>query len=526
MRRVQLPIVLVFSLLFLSSAGCRVGRAPSRIVYGLTLVPSGIDPHVNASSELGIPLTSVYDTLVYQDPESGEFVPGLAERWEISEDGTVYTFYLRRGVKFHDGTPFNAEAVRFNLERITSDALASQKARFMLGPYEGAEVLDEYTVRIRLREPFAPLLDSLSQVYLGMASPTAVQRWGSDYQLHQVGTGPYIFAEYVPGDHLLLRRNPEYAWGPRLFRHRQAKVDEIEFRFFVDPATRSPALESGEADIMGELPPQDAARLAEDPRFRVHAVAVPGVSLMFFMNITRPPLDQLEVRQALLYGTDRQTIVSTVFRDTSPVAYGPLAAVNFGYEPAVRQMYPYDRSRAMALLDQAGWMDHDGDGLRDRNGQPLSLDLYLMSWGYMPEVGQLLAAQWAELGIGVNSQVVSYPEALQIATEGRHHLIPFTLSGSDPDILRRFFHSQGGFNWSHVQDPNLDAWLEEGARTSDRDERQKLYSRVQLRVMEQALVLPIRDYVNLNGVSAKVQGLRFDARGWFPWLIDVSLAAD
>ena len=496
---------------------------PSRIVYGLTLSPSGIDPHVNASSELGIPLTSVYDTLVYQDPESGDFVPGLAERWTVSDDGRTFTFTLRQDVTFHDGTPFNAAAVRFNLERITSPDLASQKARFMLGPFEGVDVVDEYTVRIHLSEPFAPLLDSLSQVYLGMASPTAVERWGDEYQLHQVGSGPFIFAEYAPGDHLLLRRNPDYAWAPSVYDHDTAQVDEIEFRFFTDPATRSPALETGEADVMGEIPPQDAARLEEDPAFRIEPVPLPGSSLMLFMNTTRPPLDDLLVRQALLYGTDREAIVSTIFRDTSPVAYGPLAAVTFGYDPSLREMYPYDPARAAALLDAAGWVDSDADGVRDRDGEPLLLDLYLMGWGYMPEIGQLLTAQWAELGIGVQSQLVSYPEALEVAGEGRHHLIPFSLSGSDPDILRKFFDSQATFNWSLVEDQQMDELLEQAASLSDQEQRAALYSQVQQRVMDQALVIPIRDYVNLNGVNERVQSLRYDARGWFPWLIDVTV---
>jgi len=188
-------------LVLLGLAGCRAARAgDGRLVYGLTLAPSGLDPDVNLSSELGIPLTSVYDTLVFQDPQTREFVPGLAERWDISDDGLVYTFYLRQDVTFHDGTPFNSEAVQANLERITSDTLASQKARFMLGPFARSEVLDEYTIALYLQEPCAPLLDSLSQVYLGMASPTAFERWGTDYQLHQVGTGPFTMVEYSPGD--------------------------------------------------------------------------------------------------------------------------------------------------------------------------------------------------------------------------------------------------------------------------------------------------------------------------------------
>jgi peptide/nickel transport system substrate-binding protein len=521
-KRFLPPIALLSALL----VGCGTPSPGGRIVYGLTLVPTGIDPHVNASSELGIPLTSVYDTLVYRDPEAGEFVPGLAERWEISSDGLIYTFYLRQDVTFHDGTPFAAEAVRFNLERITGTDLASQKARFMLGPYERVEVVDEYTVRIYLKEPFSPLLDSLSQVYLGMASPAAVENWGNEYQLHQVGSGPFTFAEYIPGDRLLLRRNPDYDWGPPIYQHRTAQVDEIEFRFFADPATRSPALETGEADVMGEIPPQDVARLEENPDYRIEAVPIPGVSLMVFVNTTRPPLDDILVRQALLYSTDREAVVSTIFQGTSPVAYGPLAAVTWGYEPAVRGYYAHDPARAAALLDEAGWSDTDGDGVRDQDGRPLVLDFYLMGWGHMPSVGQLLAAQWAELGIGVNSQVVSYPEALELAGEGQHHLIPFNLSGSDPDILRKFFHSQAGSNWSKVNDAELDAWLESAAHTSDPAERATLYSQVQLRVMDEALVIPIRDYVNLNGVSSRVQGLRFDAQGWFPWLIDATVETE
>jgi peptide/nickel transport system substrate-binding protein len=492
-------------------------------MYGLTLVPTGIDPHVNASSELGIPLTSVYDTLVYLAPDTGEFVPGLAERWDISEDGLAYTFHLRQDVRFHDGTPFNAEAVRYNLARITSEELASQKARFMLGPLARTEVIDDYTVVIHLTEPYAPLLDSLSQVYLGMASPTAVGRWGDQYQLHQVGTGPFVFAEYAPGDHLLLRRNADYAWAPPVYQHDVAQISEVEFRFFADPATRSPALETGEAQVMGEIPPQDVARLQGDPGFRVEAVPIPGLSLLLFMNTERPPLDEPELRQALLYATDRAAVISAVFRDTAPIAYGPLAAVTFGYEARVRDTYRYDPARAANLLKGAGWTDNDGDGIRDRGGAPLVLDLYLMSWGYMPEIGQLLEAQWREVGVAANSRVVSYPEALALASAGDHHLVPFTLSSSDPDILRQFFHSEAGFNWSKVHDPDLDRWLEAAVHTGDRGERAALYSQIQLRVMDRALVIPIRDYVNLNGVSAGVDQLRFDAQGWFPWLIDVTL---
>src|SRR5690242_19351451 len=160
--------------------------ARHRIVYGLTLEPSGFDPHINESAELGIVLRQVYDTLVYRDPTTYEIVPGLAAAWTISEDGLTYTFSLREGVTFHDGTPFNAQAVAANLDRITNPTTASQRALFLLGPYVGYNVVDDYTIELRLSQPYSPLLDGLSQVYLGIASPTALAAVSNNrYQYHQ-----------------------------------------------------------------------------------------------------------------------------------------------------------------------------------------------------------------------------------------------------------------------------------------------------------------------------------------------------
>ncbi len=523
MKRIALFTVLILALLLAACQGKKPAGEPTRLVYGLTLAPSGIDPHVNASSELGIPLTSVYDTLVVQNPTTGAFAPGLAERWETSDDGRVYTFYLRQDVTFHDGAPFNAEAVRINLERITAPATASQKAIFMLGPFERAEVVDEYTVRLHLSRPYTPLLDALSQVYLGMASPAALEQWGADYQFHQVGSGPFKFVEYVPNDHLTLARNSDYTWGPSLFENRgPAYVDEIEFRFFVDAATRALALETGEAHVMGEIPPRDAARLDARDDFVLHAAPIPGQPAQFFLNTQRPPLDDLRVRQALLYATDRQAIVTTVFGDTSPAAYGPLSAVTLGYDPSVRNLYPHDPARAAALLDEAGWRDSDGDGLRDRAGAPLRLTMALGNWGFNPDMAQLLQAQWAAVGVELSAEVLPYPALLDAGRSGSHHLIGFNLFGRDPHLLWTFYHSAGGFNFSHVADAALDSWLDQAAE-SEAAERDALYAQIQQQVMSQALVLPVRDYVNLNVAQANVSGLRFDAQGWFPWLVDVRI---
>jgi peptide/nickel transport system substrate-binding protein len=502
------------------------GRTGGKLVYGLTLSPSGIDPHVNASSELGIPLTSVYDPLVWQVGE-GQFVPGLARSWEISPDGLTYTFHLRDDVKFHDGTAFNADAVKANLDRIMAPETRSQKAAAMLGPYAGTEVVDDHTVRIVLKEPFAPLLDALSQVYVAMASPAALAEWGQDYQMHQVGTGPFKFKEYIPGDHLTLTANPDYNWAPDFFQHQgRAYVDEVEFRFFTEPAIRPVALEGGEAQVMGEIPPQYAPRLADDPDFAVMPIAIPGQSLQMFINTQRFPTDDLNVRRAILYASDRPTIVKTIFNGFSPAAWGPLSSGTLGFDESLVGTYAFDLSRAEQLLTDAGWVDQDGDGIREKDGQPLRLDGYLMTWGSLPEVGALLQAQLREAGIDLQNRTVAFPAALDAARQGQHHLIPFNLSSSDPDILRNFFYSGNapeGFNWSKVADPELDRLLIEGARTLDNDQRAQIYGEIQQRIMDMGLIVPIREYVNINGRASQVKGLQFDVRGWFPLLYDVYL---
>lgn len=510
-----------------SACGMTSQLSDTTIVYGLTLTPSGIDPHVDASSELGIPLTSVYDPLVWLTRD-GTFVPGLAESWDISEDGLTYTFHLRGDVTFHDGTPFNAEAVRFSLDRIADPATQSRKARGMLGPYSYTEVVDETTVRIHFDEAYAPFLSSLSTVYLAMVSPEAVAEWGDEYQFHQVGTGPFVFEEYVAKDHLTLVRNRDYDWAPSFFDHQgPPKLEKVTFKFYTDPATRVLALESGEADVMGEIPPQDAVRLDNRPNYDVVPVSVPGQPLQFFINTRRPPTDDVRVRQALIYAVDRPAIVRTVFEAYSPAAYGPLCRSTWGYDPAVEGMYAYDPGTAIELLEQAGWSDSDGDGIRDRDGQPLELEAILMAWGYIPEVAQMLQEQLKAVGIGMNSRQMIFSNALGEVADDNYHLAPFLFSNSDPDILRTTFHSsniEGGFNWSKVSDSQLDRWLEQGKGAMDEALRREIYAQIQQRIMEEAMILPIRDYVNLNGTADHVQDLRYDRQGWFPWLYAVDVA--
>jgi peptide/nickel transport system substrate-binding protein len=499
--------------------------AGNRIVYGLTLNPSGFDPQIYLSSELGIPFYSVYDTLIYRHPQTMDFVPGLADRWEMAPDGLSWTFYLKHDVKFHDGTPFNAQAVGVNLDRIMNPEIASQKARYLLGPYTGYEIVDDYTIKLNLSEPYAPLLDGLSQVYLGIASPKALSEYTKNtYQWHQVGTGPYKLVDFLPGDHITLQRNPDYNWGPVFYAPASDEsLDTIEFRFYEDPPTRSLALESGAVQMIGELLPSDAELFAGNTALRVFRTAIPGTPQQFFLNTKRAPLDDLAVRQALLYATNRIAINETVFQGQSPVAYGPLAAITPYYFPQVSTLdqlsYPYSPDYARELLTNAGYVDTDNDGFLDKDGQPLKLTMVFAPWNQMSDVAQLIQDQWRDLGIQVDLNIVpNYPALLEAAKGGEYDLIALYDFGTDASILNQFYLTDGPRNWSGYSDPDLDNWLHEAERQNAAEARAPLYASAQQRIMEQAIVLPIRDYVNLNGTSAKLDGVIYSAQGWWPLL--------
>ncbi|NDJ61207.1 MAG: hypothetical protein GYB67_08790 [Chloroflexi bacterium] len=498
--------------------------ARNRIVYGLTLQPSGFDPHIHASAELGIPLRQVYDTLVYRDPQTQVFVPGLATEWAISPDGLTYTFRLRAGITFHDGTPFNAEAVAANLDRIMNPDTASQRAAFLLGPYLGYEIVDELTIRLILSSPYSPLLDALSQVYLGIASPAALGQFSNQrYQFNQVGTGPFAFVEYVPGDRLVIRRYEDYAWGPPFYDlPGLLSVDEVEFRFFTEPATRATALESGEADIMGELSPIDASFLTANSAIQILPVAAPGQPLQFLMNTQRFPTDDLRVRQALIMATNREAIIDAVFRRFSPLAWGPLSRNMVYAYRELQDLYSFDPAQARTLLEAAGLQDADENGFLDLNGVEIEVNIVAPSWGMIPEVAQLLQDQWRDAGLRVViDPVPSLNLLLEAVASGEYNLVAFYEFGLDPVFLNRYFISSAPNNWLGYANSALDELLIQATQIVDPNERFVRYAQAQQIIMQDALILPIRDYVNLNGARTSIQNLSFDAYGWFPILNNV-----
>ena len=523
---------LLSALLILLITGCREQPSPSdsntnKIVLSATKPGTRLDPHIDIQWEVLYVLSAVYDTLVRQ-ASNGEFVAGLAKSWTLSEDAKTYTLYLRQDVTFHDGTPFNAEAVKFNIERIKNLGPRSLKAGSLLTGVINSNIIDEFTIKIELKRPDGSFLFNISLPYIAMASPTALSHWGDSYHFHQSGTGPFKFAEYEPGDHYTLVRNEAYNWPPFNATHDgPAYLEEIEWRFLPEPSTRSPALESGDVDIAFDLVPTNLVRIAQTPSLDVTFARLTGQSAYWHINTQLMPTNELAVRRAILYAADMSAGTQAITRGISPVAHGPLSAVTPEYALDLERMYPYNPEKAKQLLDNAGWIDSDGGGIRKKDGNPLVIKLSMVSWGQSQNFSVLLQAQLRRVGIQLHLEMLDYAVQLEAGQQGRKNMLFMGGSGySAADTLRPFFHSdnaKAGFAFSKFYDPILDKLLDDAPTIIDLEQRKSMYQQAQVRIMEQAQILPIYDFTLLIGYRNNIQGLEWRSVGLVPTFYEMSL---
>ena len=495
------------------------------IVFGQDSEPDILDPHVTGSRHTTIAIVNVFDTLLVQDDDLS-FKPWLAERWEQSTDQLTYTFYLRKDVKFHDGTPFNAEAVKFSFDRIMDPETKSRSARASMGPYKSADVIDPYTVKVNFTQPFGPFLDSVSQVTLAPVSPAAVKQWGADFGDHPVGTGPYVFKEWVKKDHVTLTKNPDYNWAAPIFKHNgPGYVDSVTFKYITEDPVRVATLETGETNVINTVPPDDWIRAKADPaKFSVLSGVLTGHPYCWEINTKVAPTNELAVRQAILYAVDKDAIINTLFKGAYIKAYGPIAQPTVGYDKAVESMYPYDPAKAKALLDEAGWKPGP-DGIRVKDGQRLKI-----IWETIIDARPVeqLQAQMKQVGIEVEPNLAPLNLHVGIGQKGEgYNLIQLRYVTGDPDVMRVIYYSKNigiGFNWSLYSDPALDKILEDAAATTDLNKRKELYAQSQKIVMDQALTVPLHVSHQLMVTRSEVHGVRLDTRGNTPWLYDAFIA--
>ncbi len=496
------------------------------LTYGLGFdLDDTMDPQVtNFDSTIRVTL-NICEPLVWE-PTPGRFVPGLAESWETSPDAKVYTFRLRRGVKFHDGTPFTAEAVKFTMDRVIDPAVKAGQSHDQLGPYDHTEIVDDHTVKIVMKEGYAPLLTNLNG-YLGIVSPAAVAKMGlADFARHPVGTGPFVFKEWVAKDHITLARNPDYDWASSFFHHNGAAyLDQVVFKIISEGSVRTGTLKTGETQYIDDLDPLEYAGLKGDAHFAVIEKGQPGSGFVLLLNVTsKGPVSELAVRRAIEFGVDREGLNQAVFHGLNKVAWSPLMRPTFGYDPATEKIYSFAPVKAKQLLEEAGWKV-GADGLREKAGQKLTIDFPIIGRPRDKAMAESVQASLRDVGIDVKVTPLERAAFRDVVKQNRYDVNFMWFSYGDPDVLRTIFHSANvdAFNRGRYQVPEVDRMLEDAAATTNTARRAQLYASIQQRVLADAVCVPLVDTITYNAKRAEVRGDFLDALASYVWLYDVQV---
>jgi len=494
------------------------GKAGTLSIVFVGDEPKTIDAQVDPFDPAALTCSWLADTLVAVDG-AGNFIPYLASEWSTSADGKVWTFTLRQDVKFHDGTPFNAEAAKANFDRILDPATQSAQAASTLGPVASVTALDEYTLEIAHDAPYVPFLDSISKGFVPMWSPTALQQYGpAEFGLHLVGSGPFKAQEISPADRYVFVRNPDYAWGPAHSENTGAPyLEQIVVRWIKENTTAIAALVAGEANLVIGFPAENLAEI-EGGGFQVTKAELTGSPTLYVMNTGRAPLDDLTVRRALEHAINQEEIVQTLFNGEAIATKGVMYPASRCYWSDAETVYPYDPEKAKALLGEAGWAMGD-DGIMAKDGTRLQVAIVN---AFVEDLGTIVQAQLKQVGVDATIELVPGPVQLERATSGDFDLIFQHFAQTDPSVLDMLYNSKnnrpGGWSWTRYQDPTLDDLLARSATTLDEAARCDLLTRAQQKIVDQALVLPLygRYYVYVAAPNVKdvVVGPRARMDAW------------
>jgi peptide/nickel transport system substrate-binding protein len=484
---------------------------------GAAVVKFVLDPHNSGFAPHNRVFRSIFDSLVVLLPDQN-VGPWLAQSWEIDPSQTSYTFRLRTDVRFHDGTRFDAAAVKANLDRIR-DPNNALVALSDIGPYAGADMLADDTVRIRLSEPFAPLLRNLSKTTLGIVSPAALARYGDTIGQNPVGSGPFRFVSLVQGTEIRLARNPDYRWAPPTASHSgPAYLDGIVFRNVPEESTRVAALQSRQVHAADSIPPQNIAAIMGDPGLRLLQKELLNNNYTLYPNVARAPWDDEEIRQALRLSLDVDAIVRIIYLGTQPRAWAPLSPSIFASsDRELAGAWKPDYKQAAAILERKGWIAGSG-GVREKDGKRLSVS-FIDTQGNREkrlDVIQLVRRQLASSGFELT--IDSQPAGTYVQKLSRNE---FDLSGAsqfgpDPDVLRRLHLPEGRdrSSVSKVDDPEISEWLKAGTHAADVEKRAELYAKVQHKLVLKTYAIPIYVLLYNIGTTDAVNGIDVDTHGF------------
>lgn len=492
-----------------------VTRAASAVqpVRGGTLViaasadPGQFNPAITTAGGTHFVADSLYNGLIFLDQQLTP-KPDLADSWDISPDGKTYTFHLHPGVKWHDGQPFSSADVKFSFEEVLLKYHARTKSG-LEGVLDGIDTPDANTVVMRFKQPYGPLLQRLDVVEAPIVAKHIYEGQDptkADANLKPMGTGPYKLAEYVKGDKVRLVRNEDY------FKPGLPYLDEIDFRIIPQSSTAVLALEQGEVDYVQGVPGPDLPRVQQNPNIMLaQSGAGSGGSFCadtMFFNLSRPPLDKPEVRQAFYYGLDRAQILHEVYFDQGRVAKSAISAdIGWATNPNVPQ-YPHDEAKANQLLDQAG-LARGTDGMRFQS-------TFVHATSYA-KYGELMKQQLAKAGIDINL----LPLEVNAANEQNYIKKDFDLgfasycNGPDPEIgVRRMYVSTNigpilFSNGAGYRNDRVDQLFNLAAAAVDRADRAKAYGEMQDIVAKDLPYLPIVETLGYRAWRSPVHDLYY-----------------
>ncbi|KPI20805.1 ABC-type transporter, periplasmic subunit [Actinobacteria bacterium OK074] len=519
-----------------SSSGAGTGATGSdKPVQGGTLTaavdtePVSWDIHASTQDVTAEIQRQVFDSLVSQDSK-GKFHPWLATRWEVADDYRSYTFHLRDDVTFSDGTRFDAAAVKANFDHIVAKSTKSLYAASLLGPYTGTKVIDAHTAKVTFSKPFAPFLQAASTTYLGFYSPKALAANAGKLAAGgpaDVGSGPFVFTSYTKGQSAVLTRNPKYHWAPSTAAHNgPAHLDKLVIRFLPTASVRSGALTSGQVQVAKAVPPQNVPTIKATSGLSLISRQAPGGNYNLWLNGSIAPLDDQRVREAIQRGINIGQDVKTVTFGQFPRAWSPISPTTPNYDKSLEGSWPYDPKLSAKLLDEAGWTGRDAQGYRTKNGERLTVDWPGLSIQATREgrdvLAQAIQADLKKIGVEVEHPNVDLGTYDTQVYGGKADFVDLSWPRFSPDVLWLFLNSEdsaakGGINATFVKDADLDKWTEAGRRTLDAKVHADVYTKVQQRAIDLALVVPLYTQVSLVGKSDTVHGLTFDASNWLTY---------
>jgi peptide/nickel transport system substrate-binding protein len=470
---------------------------PDNLVIATLSDIEAIDPHTSNDVPSSTVQHNLFESLITQT-EDMELEPGLATNWE-NVDETTWELELREDVTFHDGSDFNADVVKANLDRILDDSIGSPRAA-LFEMIEEVVVIDDHTVEIHTEYPFSPLPSHLAHSGGGMMSLETIE---ADYEgveeggqpgdyinENPSGTGFFEFEEWTPGSEVVLTRNDDY-WGD------PAGVEQVTFQVTPEDLTRIGELETGAADIIFPVSPSDVERVESTDGISMYEQESLGLAYIGF-NMEKEPFDDPDVRRALSMGINKEDLLEGVLEGTGTPAVGPLGEQIFGFSDAVEEI-PYDPEAAQELLAEAGYEDG------------FETTLWTNDSRERIDIAELVQAQLSAIGVTVNIEVLEWGAYLENTSEGQHDMFILgwsTATGDADYLMYNLFHSsqQGDGNKSFLDDPEIDALLEEGRSATTEAEREDIYEEAMQLLVDDARMLYLYHQDYLVGVRDEVQG--------------------